>query len=49
MLSGSPQNITIDEILKYPLPYADGYKGFWKNPISLQHPLVEIEIVPWDS
>ncbi len=35
--------------MKYPLPYADGYKGFWKRPISLQHPLAEMEIVPWDS
>ena len=36
-------------MLKYDLPYADGYPGFWKNPLTLQHPLAKIEIVPWDS
>ena len=36
-------------VRQYPLPYADGHPGFWHNPLSLQHPLAEIEIVPWDS
>jgi len=31
------------------LPYTDGYEGFWKNPINLQHPLAEVEIVAFDS
>ncbi len=31
------------------MPYADGYEGFWKNPLSLQHPLASLEIVAWDS
>ena len=31
------------------MPYADGYEGFWGNPLSLQHPLASIEIVAWDS
>ena len=26
-----------------------GYDGFWKNPVSIQHPLAELEIVAWDS
>ena len=30
-------------------PYADGYKGFWENPIALQHPLAVSEIVVWDG
>ncbi len=49
VLSGFEKSISIDEILKYPLPKADGYKGFWKNPLSIQHPLAAVEIVPWDS
>lgn len=49
VLSGFRKDIALAEILKYPLPYADGYKGFWKNPITMQHPLAIIEIVPWDS
>jgi len=49
VLSGFNKDITLGEILKYDLPYADGYSGFWKNPVSIQHPLAQIEIVPWDS
>ncbi len=49
VLSGFKKDIPMDEIMKYPLPYADGYKGFWQNPLSLQHPLASVEIVPWDS
>lgn len=49
VLSGFDKNIALSEVLKYPQPYADGYKGFWINPISIQHPLATIEIVPWDG
>lgn len=49
VLSAFPKDISMEEILKYPLPYADEYKGFWQNPVSLQHPLAVIEIVPFDS
>ena len=49
VLSGFKKDIPFDEIMKYPLPYANGYEGFWKNPLSIQHPLASIEIVPWDS
>lgn len=49
VLSGFDKNIPLSEILKYPKPYADGYRGFWKNPLSMQHTLATIEIVPWDS
>ena len=49
VLSGFRRDIPLEEILKHPLPYADGYEGFWKNPLSIQHPLAEVEIVPWDS
>ncbi|MFA9376305.1 MAG: hypothetical protein ACERKZ_06065 [Lachnotalea sp.] len=49
VLSGFEKNIMLEDILKFPLPYIDGYVGFWKNPISIQHPLATVEIVPWDS
>ncbi len=49
VLSAFDKTVELDEVLKYELPYADGYGGFWKNPITMQHPLSKIEIVPWDS
>ncbi len=49
VLSGFDKSIELSEVLKYDLPYADGYKGFWQKPLSIQHPLAAIEIVPWDS
>ena len=49
VLSGFQKDITLEEVLAYPCPEADGYPGFWHNPLSMQHPLATIEIVPWDS
>lgn len=49
VLSGFNKNISLSEILSYPHPCADGYGGFWRNPVSIQHPLATVEIVPWDS
>lgn len=49
VLSGFNKNVQLNEILKYELPYADGYLGFWKTPLTIQHPLAEVEIVAWDS
>ena len=49
VLSGFNKNIELSEVLKYDLPYADGYRGFWKLPVTIQHPLASVEIVPWDS
>lgn len=49
VLSGFPKCILLEDILRYPLPYADGYMGFWRNPITLQHPLADIELVAWDN
>ncbi len=49
VFSGFSPNILLEDILKYQLPYADGYTGFWRNPITLQHPLADIELVAWDS
>ncbi|MBQ4129141.1 MAG: hypothetical protein IJD68_05165 [Ruminococcus sp.] len=49
VLSGFDKSIELSEVLKYDLPYADGYRGFWELPVTIQHPLASIEIVPWDS
>lgn len=49
VLSGFKKHISLSEILLYPHPGADGYGGFWRNPVSIQHPLATVEIVPWDS
>nr|WP_316625037.1 hypothetical protein [uncultured Ruminococcus sp.] len=49
VLSGFDKSISLEDILKYPLPESKEYEGFWKNPPSVQHPLASLEIVPWDS
>lgn len=48
-LSGFEKHISLQSILEHPLPEADGYTGFWKNPVTIQHPFADIEIVAWDS
>lgn len=49
VLTGFDKSVKLSEVLKYDLPYAEDYNGFWSKPISMQHPLARIEIVPWDS
>ena len=49
VLSAFDKSVELSEVLKYDLPYADGYKGFWEKPVSIQHPLAQMEIVSWDS
>jgi len=41
VLSGFKREVPLHQVLSYGLPYADGYTGFWKNPISIQHPMAE--------
>ena len=48
-LCGFTKDITMEEALKYPLPSAVDYNGYYQNPVSLQHPLSSVEIVPCDS
>ena len=48
-LCGFEKDIPLDEILKFPLPSAQDYNGYYNNPISLQHPLSSLEIIPCDS
>lgn len=49
VFSGFSPKVTLEDILRYDLPFADGYKGFWVNNVGIQHPLAEVEIVAWDS
>ena len=49
VLSAFDKSVTLSEVLNYTLPFAEDYDGFWRKPISMQHPLARIEIVPWDS
>lgn len=49
VLSGFEKSISKSDILKFELPYANGYKGFWAENITMQHPLSSIELVAWDS
>lgn len=49
VFSAFSKEVELNEILNYSLPYADGYTGFWKNPISIQHPLAKLEVVAWDG
>lgn len=49
VFSAFPKDVTLKKVLGYNYPYADGYKGFWQNPIKVQHPLAISEIVAWDG
>ena len=49
VLSAFDKSVALEDVLKYDLPRAEDYDGFWSRPISMQHPLARIEIVPWDS
>lgn len=49
IFSAFQKEIEQQVVLKYCLPYADGYVGFWENPITIQHPLASSEIVAWDG
>ncbi len=49
VFSGFDRSVTLKQALEYDLPWADGNPGFWKNPVSVQHPLAQMEIVAWDN
>lgn len=48
VFSAIPQHFSLDDILKYELPFSEAVSNYDKN-ISLQHPLADIEIVSFDS
>ena len=49
VFSAFPKDISEEKVLEYALPEADGNVEIWQNPVSIQHPLAEIEIIAWDS
>lgn len=49
VLCGFEKDIPISEVLKHPIPNAQEYTGYYCNPVSRQHSLSTIEIVPCDS
>lgn len=49
VFSGFKKDVLLSDVLKYSLPYADGNPNFWTKDFNIQHPLAEVEIVPWDS
>ena len=49
VLCGFEKDIPLQDVLQYPLPHAEDYSGYYHNPVSLQHPLSTVEIVPSDS
>ena len=48
-LCGFQKNISLEEVLMHSLPLSENYNGYYQNPVSLQHPLSSVEIVPCDS
>lgn len=49
VLSAFSKDVKYSDVMKYPLPYADGNGKLWNEDVKLQHPLAEMEIVTWDS
>ncbi len=44
-----PKEISLEEIFKYDFPSAGKNNNLWNKPLSMQHPLSEIELIAWDS
>ena len=43
------KHISLDEILAHPLPCSEGYAALYQLPVSMQHPLSQIEVYAVDS
>ena len=48
-LCGFQKDISLEEVLMHSLPSSQDYNRYYQNPVSLQHPLSSVEIVPSDS
>ncbi len=48
ILSGFDKSIELSEVLKYDIS-EDNFNVYFKNPLTMQHPLCCVEIVPFDS
>lgn len=49
VFSGFEKDISKEQAMAHPLPYADCNPDLWKKPVDTQNPLATVEIVPWDS
>ena len=49
VFSAIPKQISIEKIIEEQIPYANGYEGFWNNPVSIQNSVAVIEMVLWDG
>lgn len=49
VLCGFEKKVTLEEVLRTPLPNAQEYNGYYQSPVAMQHPLASMEIVPTDS
>jgi len=49
VFSGFPKGVPKDNVMEFDIPKAEEHEDFWKVPVSIQHPLADIEIVAWDS
>lgn len=48
VFSGFRPEVTLEQVLAHPLPNWEN-PGYWYTPLHLQHPLANVELVPWDS
>lgn len=49
VFSAIRKNVSKDEIVTAGLPRAEGNSKIWSNPVTIQHPMADIEIIAWDS
>jgi len=49
VLTAYKKDIKLEQVLEHELPWADGNAEIWNPKLSMQNPLSEIEIIPWDS
>ena len=49
VFSGFHKDVSLEEVLKEALPYANENVRIWTNPVKMNHSLAKIEIIPFDS
>lgn len=49
VLSAFSKSVSEEQILQYALPEAEGNSRIWHRPVTLQHPLAELELIARDS
>jgi len=49
VLTAYKKDIKLEQVLEHQLPWTDGNTEIWNPKLSMQNPLLEIEIIPWDS